>query len=86
MGKTIIAIRDVDEEVYRKFRTRSMQNRIKLGKAITLAMTEWLAEQNAKMKRKDICNLLKIKPFDFGNENLSEEIDEVLYGANKDKS
>jgi len=87
MGKTIIAIRDVDEGVYRKFRAKSLQERIKLGNAITLAMTEWLTEQNAKVKKKDIHNLLKLKPFDFehGNERLSEEIDEVLYGSKKSK-
>ena len=40
-----------------------------------------------KVKKKDIHNLLKLKPFDFvhGNERLSEEIDEVLYGSKKSK-
>ena len=85
MGKTFIAIRDVDEEVYRKFRARSVQEKIKLGRAITIAMSEWISEQNTKGKKKDIRNLLNVKPFELGNENLSEEIDEVLYGLKKGK-
>ncbi len=85
MGDTFIAVRNVDGEVYRRFRAKSVQEKIKLGRALTIAMNEWLSEQNAKTKKKDIRNLLKLKPFDFekGNERLSEEIDDVLYGSTK---
>ena len=58
-----------------------MEDRIKRGYALTLAMNQWLERKREEIKP-DPRNLLKIKPFDFGlgNEKLSIEIDKVLYG------
>ncbi|MEK6811240.1 MAG: hypothetical protein AABX96_01895 [Nanoarchaeota archaeon] len=83
MTKTFIAVREVNTEVYRKFRAVAIQEKIKVGMALTMAMQGWIIENNKKMKKKDVRNLLKIKPFDFGpnSEKLSEEIDDVLYGT-----
>ena len=82
MTKTFIAVREVNTEVYRKFRVVALQEKIKVGTALTMAMQGWIVEKNKKVKKKDIRNLLKIKPFDSepGNERLSEEIDDILYG------
>ena len=82
MTKTFIAVREVNTEVYRKFRATALQEKIKVGVALTMAMQGWIVENNKKVKKKDIRNLLKIKPFDSepGNERLSEEIDDILYG------
>lgn len=87
MTKTFIAVREVNTEVYCKFRAVALQEKIKVGVALTMAMQGWIIENNKKVKKKDIRNLLKIKPFDFGSnsEKLSEEIDDVLYGTNDSK-
>jgi len=78
MTKTFIGVREVDEEIFRKFRAKAVEEKLNLGDALNLAMKKWLAEEK---KKKDPRNLLKVKPFNFGpgNEKLSEEIDKVLY-------
>lgn len=82
MGKSMIAVRDVDEEVFRRFRAKVIEERMKLGRALTLAMGEWLKEKKEKADPK---NLLKIKPVKVGKKKVrwSEEIDEILYGLKK---
>ena len=82
--KTTIAVRDVDEETFRKFRALSIEERMKLGDAITIAMRKMIREKETK-KKSDRKNLLKIKPIKVGKKKVrwSEEIDEVLYGWKK---
>jgi len=84
MSKTFISVRDVDEEVFRKFRAMTIEEKIKLGEAVTRAMKVLLEEvrENKRKKLKSVGVLLKIKPRDFGpgTESLSMEVDEVLYG------
>ena len=83
MAKTV-AIRDLDEETFRKFRAVAIEERMKVGDAMTIAMKKWIEEE--KMKNKpNIKNLLKIKPIRMGKKKVrwSEEIDEVLYGWKK---
>ncbi|MBS3053459.1 MAG: hypothetical protein J4469_03060 [Candidatus Aenigmarchaeota archaeon] len=83
MAKTV-AIRDLDEETFRKFRAVAIEERMKVGDAMTIAMKKWIEEE--KMKNKpNIKNLLKIKPIRMGKKKVrwSEEIDEFLYGLGK---
>ena len=83
MTKTV-AIRDLDEETFRKFRAVAIEERMKVGDAMTIAMKKWIEEE--KMKNKpNIKNLLKIKPIRMGKKKVrwSEEIDEFLYGLEK---
>ena len=82
--KTTIAVRDVDEETFRKFRAMTDEEKMKLGDAVTMAMKNLLEEEREK-KRPDPKNLLKIKPIKVGKKKVrwSEEIDEVLYGWKK---
>ena len=83
MTKTV-AIRDLDEETFRKFRAVAIEERMKVGDAMTIAMKKWIEEE--KMKNKpNIKNLLKIKPIRMGKKKVrwSEEIDEFLYGLGK---
>jgi len=84
MKKTFIAVRDVDEETFQKFKEASMKERMKLGIALTLAMKTWLKERLIKeKKKKGIKHLLEIEPFDWGpgTESISQDIDEILYGG-----
>ncbi len=88
MTKTFIAVRDVDEETFRKFRAMSVEERMKLGEALNLAMRKALEEEKLMKEKKnkpDPRNLLRIKPIKIGNKRVrwSEEIDEILYGFKK---
>jgi hypothetical protein len=80
MGKDFIAVRDVDENVYRKFKARAVSERLKLGVALTKAMKEWLEENRKKSEKRQ--KGPKLKPFNWGpgTEHTSSEIDRILYG------
>ena len=85
MGKTFIGVRDVDEESFRKFRAKAIEEKMRLGLALTLAMKNLLEE---KKKSKQIQfnpkNLMKITGLIKTKEKVkwSEEIDEILYSRN----
>ncbi|MHB8603158.1 MAG: hypothetical protein ACYC6W_11465 [Nitrosotalea sp.] len=80
MKKNMITVRDVDEEVLRKFKTMITSDKMKMGQALTHAMKDWMKhkEQSEKM---DSTQLLRAKPFDWGKgtEKTSMEIDDILY-------
>ncbi len=78
--KTFIGVREVDEETFRKFRAKAMEEKLKVGYALTLAMKKWLREHQ-KEKEKSKNKLPRIKPFSWGRgtEKTSKEIDNVLY-------
>ena len=85
MTKTFIGVRDVDEEVFRKFRAMTVEERMRLGEALTKAMNSFLKEKREEKQKKHLRGvdyLLKVKPFDFGpgTERTSEEVDEIVYG------
>jgi len=85
MGKTFIGVRGVDEETFRKFRAKAIEEKMRLGLALTLAMKNLLEE---KKKSKQIQfnpkNLMKITGLIKTKEKVkwSEEIDEILYSRN----
>lgn len=81
MKKDIVAIRGVDEDILRKFRARAIEERMKMGEALNLAMKYWLKERNVT-KEKLLKTKSIVKPFDWGKgtEKTSKEIDEILYG------
>jgi len=82
MAKTFVGVREVDEETFRKFRARAVEERFKLGYALTLAMKTWIEKEKNKEIRPNPKNLLKIKPIKIGDKkvNWSEEVDQILYG------
>ena len=81
MKKTLVAVRDVDEETFRKFRSMTVEERMKMGEALTLAMKKMMREREKKTKP-DPRNLLKISGIIKTKKRVkwSEEIDEILYG------
>lgn len=83
MKKEMVTIRGVDEEVLRKFKAKTIEERMKMGEALTIAMKRWIKERGKKKVSPKI--LLKIKPFDWGKgtKKTSLEIDEILYGKKK---
>ncbi|MBI2583608.1 MAG: hypothetical protein HYW25_02990 [Candidatus Aenigmarchaeota archaeon] len=82
MTKTMVAVRGVDEDTFRKFRALTVEERIKMGDALTLAMRRWVAEERKREATIKAKNLLNLKPVRVGKKKVrwSEEIDEFLYG------
>lgn len=70
-----LSVRDVDENVFREFKARAVKEKFNVGKALTLAMKNWAEKRTPKK------NFLALKPTDWGEgtENISQEIDKVLY-------
>lgn len=64
MAKTFIGVREVDEETFRRFRARAVQERLKLGYALTLAMKYWMEKEKDKGSKK--LKGPKVKPFSWG--------------------
>ena len=84
--KAFIGVREVDIETFRKFRAKIIEEKMKLGIALTLAMKLWLTKQEEKKENmKNLKNLLKLKGIIKTKEKVrwSEEIDEILYGLKK---
>jgi hypothetical protein len=83
MGKSMIAVREVDEEVFRRFKARVVEEKMKLGRALTLAMEMWLEKK--KERKIDPRNLLKMSGIIKTKKKVkwSEEIDQFLYGLEK---
>lgn len=75
-----VSIRDVDVNVFRKFKADAVKKGLKTGTALTEALKCWMVNKNLQKKKK--LTLLDIKAWDWGkgNENASQEIDKVLYG------
>ena len=71
-----LSVRDVDDRVFKKFKAWAAEEDMPIGKALTMAMDQFIAWRNPKIKPTDI------KPINLGkgSERLSEEIDKVLYG------
>lgn len=73
-------IRGIDAIVYREAKAEAARRSMPMGKVVSEALRLWLdAVATRFRKKKKLCDL---KPVDFGpgNENLSQEIDKVLYG------
>ncbi|HDJ96543.1 MAG TPA: hypothetical protein ENG45_00540 [Candidatus Aenigmarchaeota archaeon] len=76
----LIAVRGVEKEVFRKFKAKSVEEGLKLGEALTLAMKEWLKErEKEKVNVKNLAHLagvIKLKK----RVRWSSEVDRILYG------
>ena len=85
MKKTIVAIRDVDEETFRKFRAMTVEERMKMGEGLSWAMKKMMKERRERKTKPDPTNLLKISGIIKTKKPVrwSEEIDEFLYGLEK---
>ena len=77
-----ITIRDVDENIFRRFKAEAVKEGIQLGRALTRAMKFWLKRKTQVKPKK---NLLELKPFDWGKgtERSSIEVDQILYGVSR---
>ena len=74
-------IRNLDADIYRKIRARAALTGMTVGEAVSEAMRAYLARPETS----NVGSLrdLAPEPFPDGNERLSEEIDAVVYGADR---
>ncbi len=72
-----ITIRNLHENIFRKFKASAAEKGVKLGTALTQAMELWVKKTNEK----PLAKLSNIKPFNWGKgtEKTSREIDQLLY-------
>ena len=61
MSKTLVAVRDVDEDMFRRFRAAAVEERMKAGDALTSAMELWV-KKRMEEKIKKPSGIMKIKP------------------------
>jgi len=75
--ETQVSIRDVNKDVFNEFKSLTVKKKMKLGQALTMAMSEWLNEEMEVPKK----SLLELKPFKWGRgtEKTSKEIDKIVY-------
>ena len=74
-------IRNLDADLYRKLRARAALTGMTVGEAVSESMRAYLARPETS-KDGSLRDLVP-EPFPDGNERLSEEIDEVAYGAGR---
>jgi hypothetical protein len=84
MKKEIFVARNVDRDVYKKFRQKALERGLSVGNAISMAMELWVASDSNKgkdfSKLMEVAGLIKTK----GKVKWSEEVDEILYGSEND--
>jgi len=75
-----VSVRGVGDFVWKDFRAFVVRHGMDMGEATTEALRLYLGK---KKEQKPKYRFLDLKPIDFGpgTENLSEKIDEVLYGG-----
>lgn len=50
MTKKLLTVRDVDDETFTKFKSRAIQEKMKMGDALEEAMSVWLRDKEYKSK------------------------------------
>ena len=73
-------IRNLDDQAYKALRARAVLEGRTVGEVINEAIRGYLARPTPG---KGSLRALKPKRFPPGNENLSSEIDQIVYGASR---
>lgn len=79
----MLTVRDIDEEIWRKFKAKTVEEKLRTGEALTEAMKIWVKEKDIKEFMPNPKNILKLEGIIKGKKKVrwSEEIDETLYGG-----
>ena len=75
-------IRNLDEQAYRRLRARAVLEGRTVGELISEAIRSYLGRGAVKRGTASLRNL-RPEPFPEGNEQLSSEIDTVVYGVQR---
>jgi hypothetical protein len=73
-------IRNLDEAAYRELKARAALEKKTIGEAVNEAIRAYLATPNPHGRKRSIREWIP-EPYPPGNERLSEEVDEIVYGA-----
>ncbi|MEM2902241.1 MAG: hypothetical protein QXO32_05870 [Candidatus Bathyarchaeia archaeon] len=73
-----VTVRNLDEDIFRRFKAKAVEKGLKLGEALTQAMEAWVKQSSMRPTGR----LSEIKPFNWGegSEKTSVEVDAILYG------
>lgn len=71
-----ITVKDVDETTFRELKSYAIQNKVTVGRALTLAMHTFVTETQKPKRKFSSMKTFKGRP---DTTHLSEQIDEVLY-------
>ena len=80
MTNVDITFRNVDGEALQNFKAEAVRENKTFGEALAEAILLWLKHKKLIKKKKTRLSLSKPVDFGPGTENLSERVDEVLYG------
>lgn len=75
-------IRNLDPRAYRALKARAVLLGKTVGEAVNEAIRAYLARPDSQPQTGSIRDL-KPEPYPEGNERLSEEIDDIVYGVAK---
>ena len=80
-----VTIRNIDGKLYKALKARAAVEGRTIGEVLGDAIKEYLFLRKVRGRRGRGVRLADLKPVDYGpgNERLSEEIDEILYGWKK---
>lgn len=83
MAKEVLTVRDVDKELWRRFRAKIEEDGLRTGQALNEAMGIWIKEREKRKGHLDPRNFLKVKGLIKAGRQVawSEEIDKTLYGG-----
>jgi len=76
-----ISVRDVDPKAFREFKVKTVSQGSRTGVTLTQAMKEWVEKREKKKKKKRSFFDLKSTDWGKGTQDLSERVDEYLYGG-----
>ncbi len=81
MAKEILTVRDVDEEVWKRFRAMTEEEGMKTGQALSQALDYWVNEK-ARRRVPDPRRFLRVGGIVKvnGRVSWSQEADKILYG------
>ena len=82
MAKEVLTVRDVDEELWRKFRAKTEEEGLKTGQALNEALGIWISRKRGKGSEPDPRRFLRVAGLIRTGRPVkwSEEIDQLLYG------
>ncbi len=83
MAKEVLTVRDVDEDLWRRFRAKTEEEGLRTGQALSEALGIWIREKERRVKSPDPRAFLRVRGFIKPGKHVrwSEEVDKVLYGA-----
>ena len=75
-------VRNLDEQAYRELRARAVLEGRTVGELISEAIRDYLGRGAVKRGAASL-RMLRPEPYQEGNEQLSSEIDAVVYGVRR---